>query len=209
LDLRNIVKLKIPNNIMAIVDFVLVLSIFVLLNPLSSFPFLMAAYKRKMNIKNIAMKAALAGFIIAVAITFLGPYLFNIFGITMDSFRIAGGIVLLLLGIHMVNPRESEYKEIGKVNSLITIIATPMLTGPAVISFVTIKAFEIGQIPLLLNLSIAFIMVGIIFFLFSVMIKKMNMTIIDITSRIMGLFLTAVAIELISKGLAGVIQVLI
>ncbi len=178
----------------------LIIQIFVLLNPLSSFPFLMAAYKKGMNVKKIAFYSVITAFAIAVAIVFLGPLMFNLFGVTLDSFRIAGGIVLLLLGINTIRPQKNEVQNIEGINSLISIIATPLLTGPATISFITIKSYEVGQIPMLFNLIAAFILVGILFILFSFLIPKVNIHLIDISSRILGLFLTAVAIEMIAKG---------
>ncbi len=190
-----------------VLDTSLIVQIFVLLNPFASFTFLMAAYKKKMNVKIIAGKSVIVAFLIAVIITLFGPFLFSLFGITLDSFRIAAGVVLLLLAISMVRPQERH--EIQKVNSLITIIAIPLLTGPATISFVTIKAFEIGTIPVLLNLCAAFLAVGAVFILFSIMITKINVTVVDIMSRVTGLFLSAVAIEMMAKGVEGIAKSLV
>lgn len=185
-------------------DIALILQIFVLLNPLASFPFLINAYKKKFNVKLIATKAVSVAFIIALAIIFIGPALFSVFGITLNSFRIAGGIVILLLGINMVRPSEGHNNNIH-IQSLITIIATPLLTGPATISFLTIKVYEIGKTTLLINLILAFVLVTIVFLLFSHLVDKINARIVDIASRILGLFLTAVAIELIANGIQGIL----
>ncbi|MFH0870633.1 MAG: MarC family protein [archaeon] len=190
------------------IDLPLIIQIFVLLNPMASFPFLVSAYEHKLNVRNIAVKAVLVALIVALTILFIGPYLFNIFGIGIDSFRIAGGVVLLLLGVEMVRPKKAKAvdKEKVKVNSIITLIATPMLTGPATISFITLKSYDIGKMTMLTNLLLAFFLLGIVFFLFSVFITKINMKIIDIASRVMGLFLTAVAIEMMAKGIEGIIR---
>ncbi len=180
------------------------IQIFVLLNPLASFPFLIAAYQKKMNLKLIALKAVITAFIIAVVMTLIGPFLFDIFGITLDSFRIAGGIVLFLLALHMVRPNEKEKSEFHGIDSLITIIATPMLTGPGTISFITVKTLELGRIAVLTNLIGAFVLVGIIFFIFSLLVSKVNPKLVNILSRIMGLFLMAVSVEMIVKGIIGI-----
>jgi len=190
------------------IDFSLIVQIFVLLNPMASFPFLVSAYEHKLNVRSVAVKAVLVALIVALTILFIGPYLFNIFGIGIDSFRIAGGVVLLLLGVEMVRPKKAKAsdEEKVKVNSIITLIATPMLTGPATISFITLKSYDIGKATMLTNLLLAFLLLGVVFFLFSVFITKINMKIIDITSRVMGLFLTAVAIEMMAKGIEGIIR---
>jgi multiple antibiotic resistance protein len=195
--------------VMATISPVLIAQIFVLLNPLASFPFLINAHHKKMNLKKVAITSVLVAFAIAILITLTGHLLFKVFNITIDSLRIAGGIILLLLGINMVRPQERTAKEIEKVNSVIAIIATPLLTGPATISFITVKTYEIGRIPVLINLCFAFLIVGIVFYLTSILFDKINPAVIDILSRIMGLFLTAMAIEMISKGIAGMIRTFI
>lgn len=182
----------------------LIIQMFVLLNPLSSFPILVSAYKNKMNVRKIALNSVFLAFIIAVIIAVFGPNLFALFGISIDSFRIAGGIVLLLLGINTINEIREKDK-VDKVDSLVSLIATPLLTGPATISFITIKSIEIGKIPLLFNIVVSFLFVGIAFYAFSASISKINMKIVTITSRILGLFLAAIGIEMIFVGLRALL----
>lgn len=189
---------------LALLSFPLILQLFALINPLSSFPILMQANAKKMNVQKIALAAVLTAYIVALVVVLLGPVLFDVFSITVDSFRLAGGIVLLLLGLETVRPPRNEINNIGHVDSLTSIIATPLLTGPATISFITIKIFEMNRIPLLLNITIAFLIVGIVFYLFSTSIKKVNVKLIDITSRVLGLFIIAVGMQLIIKGFQGV-----
>lgn len=186
-----------------LIDFALIAQIFVLVNPLSSFPVLMSAYKSRMDVRKIAISAVMIAFVIAMVIALLGPFLFNFFGITADSFRIAGGIVLLLLGLETIRSDDNKEK-VTQVDSLISIMATPLLTGPATISFITIKAYELGQATIISNLVWAFLIIGIVFVLFSLMIPKINAKLISISSKVFGLFLTAVAIEMIAKGIYGI-----
>jgi len=188
------------------INFILIFQLFVLLNPLYSISFLVSAHKKRMNVHAIAFKSVITAYVLAVIIIFFGPFLFNIFGITLDSFRIAGGIVLLLLGINMVKSHEDNGHEFKAIDSLITLIATPLLTGPATISFITIKTFEIGKIAAFLNVSIAFVLVGLVFILIAYMIDKINLSLVDIASRVMGLFLSAVAIEMLATGIEGIIK---
>ncbi|MEK6942652.1 MAG: MarC family protein [Nanoarchaeota archaeon] len=184
----------------------LIIQIFVLLNPLSSFPLLMSAYKQKMNVKKVAFISVVTAFVIAVIIAVVGPSLFSLFGISLNSFRIAGGVVLLLLGLDTIKPKHEKEAKVEGVEGLISIIATPLLTGPATISFITIKAYEIGQAAILFNLFMAFILVGIVFILFAYSVPRVNIHIVDISSRILGLFLTAVAIEMIASGTIAIIS---
>ncbi|MEM3361828.1 MAG: MarC family protein [Candidatus Anstonellaceae archaeon] len=189
---------------MDIINIGFILQLFVLLNPLSSFSVLLSAYKQSYNIKLVAIEATVIAFLLAVAIIFLGPILFSLYGISIDSFRIAGGIILLLLGIETVREaEEKEEKNANQVDSFTSIIATPLLTGPAVISFLTIKIYELSPLVVLLNSFISFFLVGLIFFAFATYVNKVNIKIISILSKVLGLFLTAVAIEMIAKGISA------
>jgi multiple antibiotic resistance protein len=201
-----IVYFQKKGKMLQIIDFALILQLFILINPLSSFPVLMSAYRSKMNVRKIAISASIVAFVVAIIIAITGPYLFNLFGVSVDSFRVAGGIVLLLLGLDTIRKKEENEKGIGKTDSLISIIATPLLTGPATISFITVKAYEIGRVPILMDIFLAFIIVAIVFILFSLFVSKMNPKVIGIFSKVLGLFLTAVAIEMIAKGVQGLIS---
>ncbi|VVB79381.1 MarC family integral membrane protein [uncultured archaeon] len=184
-------------------SFAIIAQIFVLVNPISSVPALIRAYSKKFDVKKIALYAVLVAFILAVIINFVGPSLFTLFGITLDSFRIAGGILLLLLGIQTIWVPEKD-EEGSKVDSIISIIATPLLTGPATISFITLKSFELGSFILLPNIVMSFVLVGIVFYLFALAVPRVNQKVIDIVSKIFALFLMGMAVELIVAGIKGI-----
>ena len=181
-----------------------IMQMFALLNPLSSFPVLMSAYKKKLDVRGIAIKASVVAYLVAMFCLFLGPQFFNLYGVSIDAFRLAGGVILFLLGIETVRPKP-VHEEMGEVDSLIAIIATPLLTGPAVISFLTIKAMEAGAMPLVPDVTLSLLIVGIIFYIFSVMLPRINEKAVEILSKIMGLFLTAIAIEMMAKGAMGLL----
>ncbi len=182
----------------------LILQIFVLLNPLSSFPVLLEAYKKKMDVRAIAIAASVVAYAIALSVIFFGPFLFSLYGISIDSFRVAGGVVLFLLGIDTIRPK-NEAPDLGEVDSLISIIATPLLTGPATISFLTLAAYDSGALALLPDVTLAFLAVGLVFYIFSLMVKKLNPKVVEITAKVLGLFLTAMAIQMISTGVQALL----
>lgn len=158
-----------------------------------------------MNVRKIAYNSTFVAFILAIIIALIGPYIFNFFGITINSFRIAGGIVLLLLGIETISSKKEEH-DVTKADSLISILATPLLTGPATISFITIKALELNRFYLLINIFLAFILVGIVFVISANSLNKINTKVVAITSRVLGLFLTAMAIEMIVTGIMNIVR---
>ena len=178
-----------------------IMQMFALVNPLSSFPVLMAAYKKKLDVRGIAIKASIVAYLVAMFCLFFGPQFFSLYGVSIDAFRLAGGVVLFLLGLETVRPKPLR-DDVSEVDSLIAIIATPLLTGPAVISFLTIKSLETGAVPLVPDVTLSFLIVGIIFFVFSVLLPRINEKAVEILSKIMGLFLMAIAVEMMAKGMS-------
>jgi multiple antibiotic resistance protein len=191
---------------MDILSATLILKLFVLLNPLTAAPFLISLHKRGVNVRAIAGSAVLTAFIVALAIAVAGQWLFQLFGITEHSFRFAGGIVVLLLGLDTIRGHDNDPPRAGGMDNFISILATPILTGPATMSFVTLTTIEKGVLPVVANLIIAFIGVAAVMLLLAIMIEKINARLIGIVSRILGLFLTAMAVEMMAKGMAGLIQ---
>lgn len=185
---------------------ILVVQLFVLINPVGSVPFLVAADRQRMNVPRMAATATLVAFVIAVVITLVGPYLFRAFGITLDSLRVAGGIVLLLLGLETIRQNDGSKNHVTQTDTLISIMASPMMTGPATISFISVKTFDLGRTTVLANVLVAFVLIGIVFVAGSYMIRRINERIISIASRVLGLFLTAVAIEMMAQGLNGLLK---
>lgn len=184
----------------------LVLQTFALINPLSSLPVLVAAYTKKMNVREIAIQSTFIAFVVAITIIFIGPFLFNIFNISIDAFRVAGGIILLLLGVETARASKetSSSAQTTTAEVLTSLIATPLLTGPATISFLVIKTYELGAVTTIVNTVVAFAIVGVVFYFLSSLIPRINMRIVSILSRVLGLFLTAVAIEMLANGIKGI-----
>ena len=179
-------------------DLALILKIFVLLNPLASIPVLFIAYEQKLDIRAVAFKSTLLALVVAMIFIFVGPTLFSIYGISTNSFRVAGGIVVLLLGLSMARG-SSDYSK-TKQDAIVSLIATPLLTGPATMSFLIISAAEMGALSVLANLFIAFLAVAILFLLVAYMMPNINLDYVSFVSRLLGLFLIGLGVEMMAAG---------
>ncbi len=180
-------------------DPAMIIKIAFLLNPLSSIPVLFLAYHQKMNVKAIAFKSTLLGFAVACVFVLVGPSLFSIYGINIDSFRAAGGLVILLLGLSMARERRDYSGD--HPDALVSLIATPLLTGPATMSFLILKAAEVGTVVVFANLIVAFLIVGGFFIFVSFLIPNVNLEYVRFVSRLLGLFLIGLGIEMLAHGI--------
>jgi len=168
------------------------------------------AYKRKM-----AKKGSLIAFFILFFFAITGSFVINIFGISLPAFRIAGGILLLLLAIDMVlantnspirNENEEEKQETAKREDISVFpISIPLLSGPAAITLLILfmkQAEGIWEkqmiiiIALILNMLICWL--G---FSFANQISKyLGRSGINVVTRIFGILLTALACQLFIDG---------
>jgi multiple antibiotic resistance protein len=178
-------------------DMLSVVKIFLLVNPLTSLPILVQAYKQKFNMKEIAYKSVILAYSVALFFTLFGNYIFMLFGISVDSLTLAGGIMIFMLGLDMTKGKDEEGKEIDQSKAIISILATPMLTGPATISYVILNTIGSGMFEVLINVSLAFVLVGAVFFVIALAIPKINVRYISLVSKILGLFLAAIGAEMI------------
>jgi multiple antibiotic resistance protein len=172
--------------------------------------------------KRMARKAAITCFIVLTSFALAGQVIFRMFGITLPAFEIAGGLILLLIGIDMLQAKRSPTQEASgdteegasKEDAGIVPLGIPMLAGPGAISSVMVL---VGQVPSLWHWEMAAILGSIaITALVSYWVLAgagrvravMGETGIRILVRIMGLLLVALAMQFFVNGLTdlGVIQ---
>jgi len=161
----------------------------------------------------------LATTIILLVTLFFGELLLQFFGISIDSFRVGGGILILLMAISMLHTSHTTIRqnrdtvEQHDSESIAVVpLAMPLLAGPGALSTVIINASKNTGIVHYSLLATDIIILGVILsLLFKVMpfIAKHVSTIgINISTRIMGLILAAIAVEFIANGLKGLFPVL-
>jgi multiple antibiotic resistance protein len=210
---------KIVNEMTEILTFALLsfTSFFTLINPLGTMPVFMtmtAGLEHKNRVK-IAKKAVLVAFITIVAFAFSGQLLFNFFGISVNSFRIVGGIIFFLMGMDMLQARlgkvkvkESEVKKY--VNDIsVTPLAIPMICGPGAITNAIVlmeDASNIGMIAaLFITILVVMLLTYLIFISSTKIIKFLGETGNNVMMRLMGLIVMVIAVEFFFSGLKPII----
>lgn len=165
--------------------------------------------------KRMARKASITCFIVLTSFALAGQYIFQMFGIKLPAFEIAGGLILMLIGLDMLEAKRSPTQEASgdteeaaaKEDAGIVPLGIPMLAGPGAISSVMVL---VGQVPTLWNWEMAAILGSIaITALVSYWVlagasrvrQVMGETGIRILVRIMGLLLVALAMQFFVNGL--------
>lgn len=192
-------------------------SFFTLINPLGTMPIFMTMTKdiSQKNRNQIAKKASIVSFITIVIFAFSGQLLFNFFGISVNSFRVVGGVIFFLMGMDMLQARlgkvkikESEVKTY--VNDIsITPLAIPMICGPgaltnAIVMMEDANTFE-KKIVLVLSLLVVITLTFLILYSSSRIIKILGETGNNVMMRLMGLIVMVIAVEFFFAGLKPIL----
>jgi multiple antibiotic resistance protein len=192
-------------------------SIFFLVDPFAAIPSFLAitASADPPRRRRMARKGALTCFIVLTGFAVGGQLIFRMFGITLAAFEVAGGLILLLIGLDMLEARRSPTQETHgdteeaavKEDAGIVPLGIPMLAGPGAISSVMVL---VGQVPSLWHWEMGAILGSItLTSLISYWVlagagrvrQVMGETGIRILVRIMGLLLVALAMQFFVNGL--------
>ena len=192
-------------------------SIFFLVDPFAAIGSFLAitAGAEKSRRCAVARKGALTCFIVLTGFALLGQLIFRMFGITLPAFEIAGGLILLLIGLDMLEARRSATQETTgeaeeaavKEDAGIVPLGIPMLAGPGAISSVMVL---VGQVPRLICWQMGAILgsIAITAFVSYLVLSGadrvrgvLGETGIRILVRIMGLLLVALAMQFFVNGL--------
>ncbi|WNY22980.1 hypothetical protein MmiHf6_02740 [Methanimicrococcus hongohii] len=187
-------------------------AIFVIVNPLSglfTFMSMTSGYQQKTR-NQYAKKSILLSMGMALFFTLAGSLVLNLFNISIDALRIAGGIILLSVGFNMmtakVNPIVSttEITESNDKDFWVFPIAIPLLCGPGTISTVIVLTGgqDIWGILLIMIAVICVYAITYVMFRSSEAIsKRLSYTSMLVITRLLGLLLSAIAVGMILTGI--------
>jgi multiple antibiotic resistance protein len=188
---------------------------FAIVNPFSTIPVFVSltAHYSARERQKVARVTASSVFIILVVAYFIGGVLLKFFGISVASFRVAGGILILITALSMLQARLSPTKQTDdeaseaqkKENIAVIPLALPLLAGPGSISLAIITSTRtqtimddisvVGALLVIATLTWLILSAGV------KVAKTLGTTGMNITTRLMGLILAAIAIEFIVAGL--------
>ena len=190
-------------------------SIFFLVDPFAALPTFLAVTqgadpKRR---RAMAWKASLTAFVVLTAFAVAGQYIFRLFGITLPAFEIAGGVILLLIGLDMLEAKRSATQESSeevadaarKEDAGIVPLGVPMLAGPGSITSVMVLVGQAQHWWEMVAIVGSILVTAVICFLVlgnsDKVARALGDTGIRILVRVMGLLLVALAVQYFVNGL--------
>ena len=195
-------------------------SLFALINPIGIVPIFISITEdySKQERDKISAKSIIFAFAVLIIFALIGELIFSFYGITIHAFRIAGGILLFIISLDMVEskrtrtrttPREEKEAE-NKEDIAYTPLGVPLIAGPGSIASIMIlysESISFNQkITLFSALTLVLLITFIIFRLSKLLSKKFGKSGLRIMQRIMGFILMVITVEFILKGIKNTIQ---
>jgi multiple antibiotic resistance protein len=189
--------------------------IFAILNPLGAIPIYLSMMtdRRPVVMYRTALKASVAVAVILTLAVWTGDDLLSFFGIGIPAFRIAGGLLVLLIAIAMFGAKTSparhtdaEQAEAEAKNDIAVVpLAIPLLAGPGAISLTIVDAHQVISLSDKVVFSLGIVGVAVIVWVVLRMAEPIGTRLgtggLNIATRVMGLILAAMAVQFMADGM--------
>jgi len=174
----------------------------VIMDPLVSMSVMLSLIKKNDGdkIRKIAFKAVMVAAIVFFIFAIGGDTALKILGVDLDSFKVAGGIVLTLLGIQMVLGISFKKEERQDLSEIAVVIGTPIITGPATIATSIILLKEEGMVSTLIAGTAALIVVLLSLLLVRPITNLLGESGMKVLSTMMGIVTIAWGVQFILSG---------
>ena len=169
--------------------------------------------------RTVARNALLLTFAIIVVFSSAGRLIFDVFGITLPAFRITGGLLVFMIGFHMLQGEQSSVHKPSdddqdkardaELSVAISPLAMPILAGPGTIATAMNFVADGGSGELLITV-VAFFVLCVITYLFFVfgerLVRYIGQTAINAITRLMGLILAVIGTQMVIDGVKEVVK---
>ena len=181
-----------------------IIVLFIIVDPFGSVPIFMGLTEKMAEAqkRKVFNTATLIGVILLLVFAFTGQEIFLIFGISIYSFEVAGGILLLIIAIRILisgSPHENveSPESIGAVP-----IAMPLLVGPGAITTTILNLQAFGTLVTIMSVLVVLFVTWIILRYVSSIYKFLGKTGVVVIARVMALLIAAIAIQYILGGIS-------
>ena len=179
------------------------LALFIIVDPFGNIPVFIGLTEKLegQQRRRVFRSATLMGFALLVIFAFTGQGLLAFFGISLYSFQIAGGILLLIIAIKLLIEGE-WWNPVGSQASLSAVpLAVPLLVGPGAITATILNLQEFGIVITLVAVVVVFLVVWLVLRLVEPVYRFLGKSGSQIIARIMSLFIAAIAVQYIINGI--------
>jgi multiple antibiotic resistance protein len=183
-------------------------ALFIILDPLLSVPIFAAMTKGQTPAeihKQAFIAVAVAGGLMYLFLIF-NKMIFDILGLNIASFQIAGGILLFLLGIQEALGIEIGHSKGHTASAAGVVIGTPLLCGPGAITTVMLLSKEYGFLIPFIAITLSLIATWLVLYYSENIQRVLGEVVTDIMGKVLGMLVAAIAINIIANGIMAYIS---
>lgn len=157
--------------------------------------------------KRLIFEAVLSAFIVALIFLVGGRLILNFMGITIDDFRIAGGIILLILSVNdILSSSDDRRKPKGNLGTVP--LGIPLIVGPAALTTILILVNNFGYVPTVVSMILNFIIIIVVLLNAKWIVKLIGEGGSKAFAKIASLFLAAIAVMMIRVGVTNIFMLI-
>ena len=187
-------------------------TLLVIMDPLGSVPLFLALTRNHSPKKRAkaAYQAVSVAFVVIAVFALFGKQILNYLGITVPALQGSGGLLLLLVALELLTGKDAPPEEVADVNVALVPLGTPLLAGPGAIvaTIVFVQGIHGSRDALAVIAGVLLVHVVLALSLrFSVVILRLvREGGITLLTRVFGLLLSAIAVQLVAEGVMGFIR---
>jgi multiple antibiotic resistance protein len=178
-------------------------TLFIILDPFLSLPIFSSLTKGQEPVeihKQAFIAVAVAGGLMYLVLIF-NTAIFSILGLKLPAFQIAGGILLLILGIQEALGIELGRHKAQAATAAGVVIGTPLLCGPGAITTVMLLSKDYGLLIPFIAITLVLIATWIILYYADTIQRVLGEVITDIMGKMLGMLLAAIAVQIMAAGI--------
>jgi multiple antibiotic resistance protein len=155
--------------------------------------------------KKVVRDSIITGFLVTISFLALGKVVFAVIGVTISDFKVAGGVILLVIAVHDLLFPEKKRRHPGDRVGIVP-LGMPLIAGPAVLTTIIICVDAYGYLPTIASLVLNLAFAWVVFDRATVTIRLLGDGGAKAIAKVASLFLAAIAVMMIRQGVAAMLH---
>jgi len=158
----------------------------------------------------VARQSIFTAFSVSIGFLVLGKFIFNALGITPDDFKVAGGLILLIIAVtDLLFPQKTRRSPGRRIEDIgIVPIGVPLIIGPGALTAILLCVDYYGYLPTLVSLVVNLLVVFLVFSFAGRIMRLLGEGGAKATAKVISILLASIGVMMMRTGLTGLIHTL-
>jgi len=180
--------------------------LYAIIDPLGAIPLLVNVPNYENLMDRFLKLVALTVPTLLLLFAFAGPFILSIFSININDFRVAGGVILLIIAVDVLREGTPRTMGINPEEYIIVPIITPMLVGPGAITSVMVMVTYYNELSVLTAILVASLATYLTMRYSIYLVRLIGNNTLRIFARFFSIIIASWAVQLIASGILGIVK---